>query len=279
MTLTTLRNFALTILAGLAISSAPALADGTTEHFFTVEIAEGRLGAMTPPVPQQPKQTVVATVWNRGDDVAPVKIATVDAMTGKTLGVAEADAAPGTVSVMVVPARQSSTGYVMFQADGTPLRAKVHISMRVFEGSLSAASLTQEWGRTFEPGPVSRPTSFMTEPLILTDAHQLELQLYNRGGRAAVTVRAWDAFSKKEIIGKAEIVEGSAGARIEIPSEIASQLAPLVPGGEANGMIQLELMVEPLDGPADITATAVASTKIPGPVKYGNITLKRGYVD
>jgi len=36
--------------------------------------------------------------------------------------------------------------------------------------------------------------------------------------------------------------------------------------------MQLEVVVEPLDGPADIVMTAQAQSA------YGNITLKRGYV-
>ena len=114
--------------------------------------------------------------------------------------------------------------------------------------------------------------------MILTAEHQLELQLFNRGGRAAVTVRGWDALSQNQIVGQTEIVEASRGARIEIPSRIAYQLAPLIPGGEANGMIQFELIVEPLDGPADIVATAAAPAKIPGRLKWENITLKRGWM-
>ena len=44
-------------------------------------------------------------------------------------------------------------------------------------------------------------------------------------------------------------------------------------------MIQFELIVEPLDGPADIVATAAAPAKAPGRLKWENITLKRGYID
>ncbi len=273
--MTTIRTFVLTIAAGLALSVAPARASGESQHFFTVEIYEGRIAYATAPVPLGPDQTVLAMVWTNGAQATPIQVSAVDAMTGETLGAASAEAVPGVVSVMALPAKRPSARYVMFKADGNPLRAKVHVGFRVFDGPLTADSLTQAWGRTFEPGPVSKRTSFRTEPLILTDSHQLELQLFNRGGRAAVTVRGWDYATKQVVEGTTEIVEGSKGARIEIPSQIAYQLTPLIPGGEANGLIQLELIVEPLDGPADIVATATAQSG----TKYDNITLKRGVID
>ena len=90
--------------------------------------------------------------------------------------------------------------------------------------------------------------------------------------RPRVFRRGWDVKAKKEFIGETRFVEGSRGARIEISSAVAKQLAPIVVGGTANGMMQFEVIVEPLDGAADISFTIEAQSE------FGEVTLKKGYI-
>ena len=273
----TLRILVQTILACLAAMPAGAY---TVEMktVFVKDISWGGSsgGQSTAPVPFVSGQSVLAAIWNQDEWAVAVRVSAVDAMTGETLGAAEAQAAPGVVTLMALPLKAPSMRHVaftMFKADGTPLRAQIHASVHVFDGPVTAEELAAPWGRVFDLEATSTPVSVRTEPLVVTDAHDLTLQLFNHGGRAAVTVRGWDPMTKKELIGKTEIVESSRGARFEIPSSIARQLSPIVAGGAANGMIQLEVVVEPLDGVADISLTAEAPV---GDVSYPQVTFKRG---
>ncbi len=260
----------LTVILVLLATAAEAAGAGKEFQYYTVELVNSSVSSA--PLPLAPGQAVLATVWNHGEEAAPVRIEAVDAMTGESVGGVQTKSAPGVVSVMVLPLKASVAHYVMFQAEGVPIRAKVSLSLRVLNDLGSADSLTGPWGRTFELGATAKAKSVMTEPLIVTDAHDLTLRMFNQGGRAAVTVRGWDPISKKELVGETKIVEQSRGALVTIPSSVAAQLTPLVAGGWANGLLQLQFIVEPLDGAADVLITAEANSA------FGDVTLKRGYI-
>jgi len=262
----TQRTLLTTILLGLT-TAASILAAGTEEQFFTIQLEDGPI-ASTAPVRIEAGQSLSATVWHLDDN--PVRLSAIDAETGETLG--EVESKPGESYKVAVkfPWLPASVRYVLFQAEGKPVRARASVHLLVADGPLTSESLRTSWGRTFEFGAAEKPQHSMTEPMILTEAHTLRLQLFNRGGRAAVTVRGWDYVTKEQIEGKTVIVEARRGTHIEIPGAVALGMAPVVQGRTANGMMQLEVVVEPLAGPADILMTAEAQSA------YGEITLKKG---
>lgn len=215
-------------------------------------------------------QSVLAIVWHGGPES--VGIRAVDAQTGETLGQAETGpAAPGAVSTMVIPVMDARTGYLMFQPNGKPLRAETNVKLQKVRGPLTADALAASWGRTFELGSGDRNFQAVTEPLVLTEAHTLALQVFNRGGRAALIVRGWDPMTKTEIVSESRIVEGGRGARIEFSGTLARGMQQLVQGKTANALMQIQVVVEPLDGAADLVMTAE------GQSPYGDIVLERGY--
>lgn len=259
------------LTAAAFLVSASAAADGTTEHFFTVEIDEGRI-ASAAPVRITPGQTVVATLWNRGRDDASLSLRAVDALSGDTLAAAELDGKrPGAVSVMVLPLRLSEPRYVMFQPDGVPVRAKVNLTLRTVTGSVSAEALSGSWGRTYELPAVAKVTQVAAAPEILTEAHAVSAVVFNSGELPQrVTVYGWDYVTKQPVSSETQIVRPRRGVRFSIPAELASALTPIVPGGTANGVMGVVFEVEPLGGPAELTATVEAQA-------FGDVVLKRGY--
>jgi|GEM_PF-4472065 len=260
----TRRNLLTNLLLILA-TVATALGAGVEEQFYTIELVDATIDS-TAPVRVAAGQTALATVWDH--DGEPVRIAVIDAETGAVLSEAETKPAGSYQVAVKFPWVAAQTRYVMFQADGKPMRAKVQI--RLVDARSAAESLKASWGRTFEFGQARKAQTLATEPMVLTEAHTLGLRLFNRGGRAAVTVHGWDYVSKQRITSKTVIVEGRRGTKVEIPGATALGMAPLIPGAAANGLLQLEVVVEPLDGPADLVMTAE------GQSSYGEITLKRG---
>lgn len=264
----TQRTFLTTILLSLAAVSAP-LAQGAEEQYFTIQLEDANISS-TAPVEVSAGQSMLATVWHFDEN--PVLVSAIDAETGETLGEVETKPDYSYKVAVKFPWIPASTRYVLFQAEGKPIRARASVQLRVIDGPLTSESLRSSWGRTFEFGASEKPQHSTTEPMVLTEAHTLALQLFNRGGRAAVTVRGWDYVTKRQVEGVTQIVEGRRGTRIEIPGAVAQGMAQLVQGRTANGLMQLEVIIEPLDGPADLVMTAEAHSA------FGNITLKRGYI-
>lgn len=260
----TRRNLLTTILLGLATAGA-VLGAGVEEQFYTIELVDATIDS-TAPVRVAPGRTALATVWDH--DGEPVRVSAVDAETGVVLAQVTTRAGGSDLAAVQLPWIATQTRYVMFEADGKPMRAKVQI--RLVDARSAAESLKASWGRTFDFGQAQKTQTRRTEPMVLSEAHTLGLRLFNRSGRAAVTVHSWDYVSKQRIATKTVIVEGRRGTLIEIPGATALGMAPLIPGAAANGLLQLEVVVEPLDGPADLVMTAE------GQSNYGEITLKRG---
>ena len=95
----------LTVILVLLATAPEAAGAGKEFQHYTVELVDSSVSSA--PLPLAPGQAVFATVWNHGEEAAPIRIEVVDAMTGESVGGAQTKSAPGVVSVMVLPLKAS----------------------------------------------------------------------------------------------------------------------------------------------------------------------------